>query len=107
LTAVSTEIHLRGVCTRYEISRRNARGQVPRGLGARNPAELLLSSSTISFFWALKKRYAQLGHHNMFLADGAYRESFEAIFEGNTLPAEPSFYINAPSRTDGRCVLSC
>jgi phytoene desaturase (3,4-didehydrolycopene-forming) len=80
---------------------------VPRGLGARNPAELLLSSSTISFFWALKKRYAQLGHHNMFLADGAYRESFEAIFEGNTLPAEPSFYINAPSRTDGRCVVSC
>jgi hypothetical protein len=36
----------------------------------------------------------------MFLADGAYRKSFEQIFEGNTLPDLPSFYINAPSRSD-------
>ena len=67
---------------------------------SRNPASLQLSSSTISFFWALRREYTQLGHHNMFLADGAYRQSFEQIFEDNTLPDLPSFYINAPSRSD-------
>ena len=71
----------------------------PGGM-ARDPSELQLSSSTISFFWALKKEYTQLGHHNMFLATGEYRQSFDQIFEGNNLPEKPSFYINAPSRTD-------
>ena len=67
---------------------------------SRDPSDLQLSSSTISFFWSLKKEYSQLGHHNMFLATGEYRQSFDQIFEGNGLPAKPSFYINAPSRTD-------
>ena len=71
----------------------------PGGM-SRDPSDLQLSSSTISFFWALKKEYSQLGHHNMFLATGEYRQSFDQIFEGNGLPDKPSFYINAPSRTD-------
>eukprot|EP01052_Picozoa_sp_SAG31_P017496 SAG31_NODE_1198_length_9441_cov_3.648897_7_plen_261_part_00 len=36
----------------------------------------------------------------MFLASGEYRKSFSQIFEDNTLPDEPSFYINASGRTD-------
>ena len=55
--------------------------------------------STIMFYWGLDKVYPQLGHHNVFLA-GDYRASFERIFEEHTLPDEPSFYINAATRTD-------
>jgi phytoene dehydrogenase-like protein len=38
--------------------------------------------------------------HNVFLADHQYRASFDRIFKHLTLPDEPSFYVNAPSRTE-------
>jgi phytoene desaturase len=38
-------------------------------------------------------------HHNVFLSDHRYRESFHQIFYDHTLPEEPSFYIHAPVRT--------
>jgi phytoene desaturase len=53
------------------------------------------------FYWGLKgERSADLLHHNVFLSDHRYKSSFDAIFKDLTLPAEPSFYINAPSRSD-------
>jgi phytoene desaturase len=53
------------------------------------------------FYWALKgQRSNQLIHHNVFLADHQYKSSFDRIFNDLTLPDEPSFYINAASRTD-------
>lgn len=55
--------------------------------------------SSISFYWALKEPVAELGGHNIFLAD-AYSESFDEIFSQGQLPSEPSFYINVPSRLD-------
>lgn len=55
--------------------------------------------STLMFYWGVDKVYPQLSHHNVYLA-GAYRESFERIFDEHTLPDEPSFYINAATRTD-------
>lgn len=55
--------------------------------------------STIMFYWGVDKVYPQLGHHNVFLA-GDYRASFERIFREHSLPDEPSFYINAATRTD-------
>jgi phytoene desaturase len=55
--------------------------------------------STIMFYWGSDKIYPQIGHHNVFLA-GDYKASFESIFNDHTLPAEPSFYIHAPARTD-------
>jgi phytoene desaturase (3,4-didehydrolycopene-forming) len=41
----------------------------------------------------------QLDVHNIFLAQ-AYQESFDEIFKDHTLPLEPSFYVNVPSRID-------
>lgn len=41
----------------------------------------------------------EFGSHNIFLAD-KYRESFEDIFKNYTLPPDPSFYVNVPSRID-------
>ncbi|KAI0118409.1 phytoene dehydrogenase [Nemania sp. FL0031] len=57
------------------------------------------SCSSISFYWCLDRKVPELQTHNIFLAD-EYRESFDAIFERQTLPDEPSFYVNVPSRID-------
>jgi phytoene desaturase len=59
------------------------------------------TSSALMFYWAVQgERCPALLHHNAFLADHQYRESFRQIFAQFTLPAEPSFYVNAPTRTD-------
>lgn len=57
------------------------------------------TSSSISFYWSMNAVVPQLGVHNVFLA-GAYRGSFDRIFGARTLPDEPSFYVNVPSRVD-------
>lgn len=57
------------------------------------------SCSSISFYWSLDRTVPELQTHNIFLAD-EYRESFDAIFARQTLPFEPSFYVNVPSRID-------
>ena len=57
------------------------------------------SCSSISFYWALSKQVPELNTHNIFLAD-EYRESFDSIFDRQSIPQEPSFYINVPSRID-------
>lgn len=57
------------------------------------------SCSSISFYWSLDRKVPALQTHNIFLAD-EYKESFDAIFARKTLPDEPSFYVNVPSRVD-------
>lgn len=58
-----------------------------------------LTSSSISLYWSMKERIPQLDTHNIFLAEH-YKESFDDIFKKLTLPKEPSFYVNVPSRID-------
>ncbi|KAL6412511.1 phytoene dehydrogenase [Ilyonectria robusta] len=57
------------------------------------------SCSSISFFWSFDRVIPELQAHNVFLAN-EYRESFDAIFKRHSLPEEPSFYVNVPSRID-------
>lgn len=57
------------------------------------------SCSSISFYWSLSRKVPQLNTHNIFLA-GEYKESFDSIFKRQTLPDDPSFYVNVPSRID-------
>lgn len=57
------------------------------------------SCSSISFYWSLSRKVPELGVHNIFLAE-EYQESFDAIFKKQTLPDDPSFYVNVPSRID-------
>lgn len=53
------------------------------------------------FYWGVKgEKSPLLLHHNVFLADDEYRASFDRIFSDLTLPDRPSFYVNAPARTD-------
>jgi phytoene desaturase len=59
------------------------------------------TSSALMFYWGVKgEKSPALLHHNVFLADDEYRASFEKIFDERTLPERPSFYVNAPARTD-------
>ncbi|KAL8722570.1 MAG: hypothetical protein Q9225_000965 [Loekoesia sp. 1 TL-2023] len=57
------------------------------------------SCSSISFYWAMDRQIPELTTHNIFLAEH-YRESFDDIFKQQLIPAEPSFYLNVPSRID-------
>ncbi|MDY6876185.1 MAG: phytoene desaturase family protein [Chloroflexota bacterium] len=58
------------------------------------------TSATFMFYWGLAgERTEKLMHHNVFLSDHRYRESFHEIFYDHLLPAEPSFYIHAPVRS--------
>jgi phytoene desaturase len=59
------------------------------------------TSSALMFYWGVRGPKSDvLLHHNVFLADRAYRASFERIFTEHSLPDDPSFYINAPARTE-------
>lgn len=58
-----------------------------------------LTSSSISFYWSMNTIVPQLNVHNIFIAE-KYKESFDQIFKDHTLPDEPSFYVNVPSRID-------
>ena len=57
------------------------------------------SCSAISFFWGVDKVYPALGPHTLFIADD-YRDNFESITQGLTVPENPSLYIHAPARLD-------
>lgn len=57
------------------------------------------SCSSISFYWSLNRKVPELSVHNIFLAD-EYKESFDSIFKRQSLPDDPSFYVNVPSRID-------
>ncbi len=58
------------------------------------------TSSALIFYWGIEgERSPLLLHHNVYLSDHRYRESFDRIFRDLTLPDEPSFYVCAPTRT--------
>jgi len=64
-------------------------------------ARKLYTSSALMFYWGLSGAPdPRLLHHNVFLADHEYRASFDRIFHEHGLPDQPSFYINAPTRTE-------
>jgi phytoene desaturase len=74
---------------------------LPEDKYARGMQDKKYTSSALMFYWGVKgERSDNLLHHNVFLADHRYRQSFDEIFHGLTLPEEPSFYICAPTRSD-------
>ncbi|KAK4705485.1 phytoene desaturase (3,4-didehydrolycopene-forming), partial [Phenoliferia sp. Uapishka_3] len=66
---------------------------------AKRLAEKPVSCSSISFYWSMDRNIPSLGSHTIFLAD-EYKESFDSIFKEHTIPNEPSFYVNVPTRVD-------
>lgn len=72
---------------------------LPKTSYSKTLAKKKLTSSSISFYWSMKQIVPQLAVHNIFLS-GQYKASFDQIFDDHTLPDEPSFYVNVPSRID-------
>lgn len=73
---------------------------LPDGMSSRM-ARMKYTSSALMFYWGVKgERSPALLHHNVFLADQQYKESFDRIFRDHTLPDRPSFYLAAPTRTE-------
>src|SRR5262249_18732857 len=60
---------------------------------------LRYTSSGFMLSLGLDRRVPELGHHTVFLGRD-YRGSFEDIFRRFRVPADPSFYVAIPSRTD-------
>lgn len=78
----------------YAYNRLLPQTQYAKSLGKKK-----LTSSSISFYWSMNVVVPQLQTHNVFLAED-YKKSFDQIFKLHTLPDEPSFYLNVPSRID-------
>ena len=57
------------------------------------------TSSAFMLYLGTDKQYPQLHHHNFFLSSD-YKRNFEEIFDAKVPPRDPSFYVNAPGRTD-------
>lgn len=60
---------------------------------------LKYTSSAYMMYLGTKKKYPGLQHHNVIFG-GDYRGSFTDIFKNFKVPADPSFYVNAPAHTD-------
>lgn len=57
------------------------------------------TSSGYMLYLGTRRRYEQLLHHNVYLGHD-FKGSFEDIFERLRVPEDPSFYVNAPARSD-------
>ena len=55
------------------------------------------SSSGIIFYWGIKKTFNQLHLHNIFFSDD-YKEEFTDLFERQTMPSDPTVYVNITSK---------
>ena len=65
----------------------------------RRAERLRYTSSGYMLYLGLDRRVPELGHHNVFLGRD-YRGSFDDIFRRFRVPADPSFYVAVPGRTD-------
>ncbi len=57
------------------------------------------TSSAFMMYLGTRRKITALDHHNVFFG-GDYQGSFTDIFDRKQVPADPSFYVNAPSHTD-------
>lgn len=60
---------------------------------------LQYTCSAIVLHWGLDKRYAELGHHSVFLSEN-YNKNLDKIFREQSIADDPSFYVHAPVKSD-------
>lgn len=65
----------------------------------RRADRLKFTSSAFMLYLGVRRRRPELAHHNVIFG-GDYRGSFDDIFRRMRVPDDPSFYVNAPARTD-------
>ncbi len=67
---------------------------------ARKPTKILnqpKSGSAIVFYWGIKKKFDQLGVHNILFSND-HEGEFKTIFDENNVMDDPSIYINITSK---------
>lgn len=57
------------------------------------------SSSAIIFYWGIKKRFSELGLHNIFFS-GDYRKEFDVMFREHGMYEDPTIYIHISSKQE-------
>lgn len=58
-----------------------------------------MTPGALTFYWGLRGRPDNLGHHAIFLP-GDYRRAFHELFRLGRIPKELAFYTSVPSQTD-------
>jgi phytoene desaturase len=72
---------------------------LPPGRELRKIKKLGYTCSAIVFHWGMDKVMPGIEQHNVYVSDD-YRSNIEAVFSGNGIANEPSFYIHSPARAD-------
>lgn len=57
------------------------------------------SCSGLVFYWGIRRRFPQLGLHNIFFA-GDYRKEFQSIFKESTISGDPTLYLNITAKKE-------
>ena len=57
------------------------------------------SSSGLIFYWGIKKKFPNLGLHNIFFSQD-YKKEFTQLFDEKTMPSDPTIYINISSKEE-------
>lgn len=55
------------------------------------------SSSGLVFYWGIRRRFPELGLHNIFFSDD-YEREFHQIFQEGRCPDDPTIYLNITSK---------
>jgi phytoene desaturase len=65
----------------------------------RKPPKVRMTPGVLTFYWGVRGKPANLGHHTIFLPRD-YRGAFEGLFHGGVIPEDLPFYVAVPSATD-------
>ncbi len=58
-----------------------------------------MTPGVITFYWGIKGKVGNLGHHTIFLPND-YQRAFDDLFKKKRIPKQLPFYISIPSETD-------
>jgi phytoene desaturase len=72
---------------------------LPPGAMVRRVRKLGYTCSAIVFHWGMDTVLPGIEQHNIYVSND-YRDNIEAVFKGNGVANEPSFYIHSPARAD-------
>lgn len=72
---------------------------LPPSGAAKRIGKLGYTCSAVVFHWGMDMVLPGLEQHNVYVSDN-YRENIEAVFQGDGVATEPSFYIHSAARGD-------
>jgi phytoene desaturase len=70
------------------------------GKPSRKPTKIKMTPGVLTYYWGVRGKVENLGHHTIFLPDD-YRGAFDELFKHKRIPRGLPFYVSVPSETDG------